>query len=106
MRTEMRMAMSSLRTLARTIHPLRHGKKPKGVTGSPLSLLLRGKGDAGSTPATSTNHERPYEVEFLDLSVFQPVCVSCGRIVFGGGFGFERDGMLHYSCSICEGRVH
>ena len=77
--------------LARTI--LRLAKKNKGVTGSTAPPVQRVGGDAGSSPATSTDPE-DWDVEYYDFSFFQPVCVCCGRIVLSGGFGFERDGML------------
>ena len=98
-----RLATFVPRMLARTI--LQLAKKNKGVTGSTAPPVHRVGGDAGSSPATSTDPE-DWDVEYYDFSFFQPVCVCCGRIVLSGGFGFERDGMLHYSCSTCEGRVH
>lgn len=79
-------------------------KKRKGESGMPVPIgQHRAGGNAGSTPASSTDD---WKSEWTDFSLFRPVCISCGRIVFRGGFGFYVDGELSYACSVCEGRVH
>lgn len=47
-----------------------------------------------------------WEVVDIDLSIFRPVCVTCGFVIVEGGFGIDIDGTLHCSCARCMRRTH